>query len=67
MDDIKLFAKNEKKIGDMIKNILSVYGNGIWQRNCAMLKMRSGKRQTMEEIESPNQERIRMLGEKENY
>ena len=35
---------------------------------CAMLIMRSGKRQITERIEQPkNQERIRMLGKKENY
>ena len=34
---------------------------------CVMLKMKCRKRQIMEEIEIPNQERIRILGEKENY
>ena len=34
---------------------------------CAMLIMKSGKRETMEGIEVPIQERIRMFGEKENY
>ena len=34
---------------------------------CAMLIMRSGKRQITEGIEMPNQERIRMLGGKETY
>ena len=29
--------------------------------------MKSGKREITEAIELPNQERIRMLGEKENY
>ena len=32
-----------------------------------MFIMKSGKRQTTEGIELPNQESIRMLGEKENY
>ena len=35
--------------------------------NCAMLIMKSGKRQMMEGIELPNQEKIRTLGEKETY
>ena len=34
---------------------------------CAMLMMKSGKRQTVEGIELLNQESIRILGEKENY
>ena len=34
---------------------------------CAMLKTKSGKRQIMEGMELSNQERIRMLGEKEDY
>ena len=35
--------------------------------NCAMLIMKSRKRQITERIELPNQERIRFLREKENY
>ena len=34
---------------------------------CAMQVMKNGKRQLTEEIELPNQENIRMLGEKETY
>ena len=34
---------------------------------CTMLIMRSRKRQISEGIELPNQDRIRMLGEKETY
>ena len=34
---------------------------------CAMLIMKSGKWQTTEEIEQPNQEKIRTLREKETY
>ena len=34
---------------------------------CDMLIMTCGKRQITEGIELPNQERIRTLGEKENY
>ena len=33
----------------------------------AILIMKNGKRQIMEEIELPNQEKIRTLGKKENY
>ena len=34
---------------------------------CAMIIMKSRKRETVEGIEIPIQERIRMLGDKENY
>ena len=34
---------------------------------CAMLIMKSGKRETIEEIKLPNQENMRKLKEKENY
>ena len=34
---------------------------------CAILIMNSGKRETMEGIELPKQESIKMLEEKENY
>ena len=34
---------------------------------CAMLIMKSGKRETVKRLELPNQKSIRTLGEKENY
>ena len=34
---------------------------------CAILQMKSGKRETIEPIKLPNQESIRKLGGKENY
>ena len=34
---------------------------------CFVLIMKSGKRQIIEGIDVPNQERIRTLGKKENY
>ena len=34
---------------------------------CALLIRKSGKRQMTERIELPNQESIRILGEKKNY
>ena len=34
---------------------------------CAMLVMKSGTRHLTDEIELPNQDRIKTLGEKENY
>ena len=70
MDDIKLFAKNERELETQIKTI-RIYSQdiGIEFRieKCAVLIMKSGKRQMTEEIELLNQERIRTLGEKENY
>ena len=37
------------------------------KEKCAMLIMKSGKRQMTKEIELQNQEKIRTLGEKETY
>ena len=65
MDDIKLFAKNEKDLETLIQTV-RIYRQDIGMefgiKKCAMLIMRCGKRQTKE-----IQERIRMVGEKENY
>ena len=36
-------------------------------KKCAMLIIKKGKKEIMERIELPNQERIRTLEEKENY
>ena len=36
-------------------NIQSRYMDGIWQKECAMLTMKSGKRLMAEEIQLPNQ------------
>ena len=66
MDDIKLFAKKCKRIGDYDtdnKNIQPGYRNGIWHRKkCAMIIMKSRKRHIMEGIELLNKEKIRTLG-----
>ena len=66
MDDIKLFDKNESKVETDSKNIQPGYWDGIRQRKSTMLIMRRGKRDLMEGIELPNQEKIRILGEN-NY
>ena len=58
MDDIKLFAKNWKRIGDSStnnKNTRSRYWDRIWHRKCAILIMRSRKGQITEGIELLNQ------------
>ena len=70
MDDIKLFAPNEKELETLIQ-LMSMYSLGIGMEfcieKCVMLIMRSGKRQLTEGIKLPNQETIRMHGEKETY
>ena len=70
MDEIKKLAKNEKELENLIQAV-KIYGQYIrmefGREKCAMLIMRSGKRRMTEGIELPNQEKIRTLGEKENY
>ena len=70
MDDIKLFAKIEKGLDTLIQTI-RIYSQAIGMEfgieKCDILMMISGKRETTEGIEQPNQERIRTLGEKEHY
>ena len=66
MDDIKHFAKNEKRIGNPRsnwENIQSKYRNGIWQGKCTMLIVKRIK----EAVELRNQIVIRNLREKETY
>ena len=72
MDDIKLFAKNEKKkIIEILIQTVRIYIQDIGMEydieKCAMLVLKSGKRQMTEEVELPNQVVIRTLGEKETY
>ena len=70
VDDIKLFAKNEKELETLIQEV-RIYcqnpGMEFSRENCTMLIMKSGKQQMMEGIELPNQEKIRTLEEKEIY
>ena len=70
MYEVKLFAKNEKESETLIKTV-KIYSKDIGMEfgieKCALLVMRSGKRQMMEGIELPNQEKIRTLEEKEAY
>ena len=65
MDDIKLFTRNEKRTRDLDTNNKNSQNIGIEYgiKKCAMLIMKSGKTETEEGIELPNQERIRTLGE----
>ena len=70
MDDIKLFAKNERESQTLIQTV-RIYSQDIGMvsgiEKCAILAMKSGKRYITERIELPNQEKIRTLGEKETY
>ena len=65
MDDIKLFAKNEKELESLIKAV-RIYSQDIGMEfaieKCAVLIMKSGRQHRTEGMELPNQEKIRMLG-----
>ena len=64
MDEIKLFAKNEKELKTLIYS--QDIGMEFGIEKYALL-MKSGKWHMTEGIELPNQEKIRTLGEKETY
>ena len=68
MDDIKLFAKNKKELETLI-HAVRIYsqdiGMGFGIEKCAMLVMKSGKQHLTDEMEQPNQDKIRTIGEKE--
>ena len=69
IDDIKLFAKIEKEFEILIQ-IVRIYNEDVGMKfaikECAMLIIKSGKRQMTEGIELSNQ-KIKTLGEKETY
>ena len=70
MDDFKLFAKNEKAL-ETVRQAVRIYSQDIGMdfgiEKYTTLIMRRGKQHTTEGMELPNQEKIRMLGEKETY
>ena len=70
MDDIKLFAKNEKELETLIHTI-RIYcqdiGMELGIEKCTLLVMKSGKRHLTDGIELPNQDKIGTLAENENY
>ena len=70
MDDIKLFAKNEKELETLI-HAVRIYSQDIGMEfgieKCTTLVMKSGKRHMTDGTELPNQDRIRTLEEKETY
>ena len=70
MDDIKLFAKNEKELETQI-HAVRIYSQDIGmefgREKCTMLVMKSGKRHLTDRMKLPNQNKIRTHGEKETY
>ena len=68
MDDIKLFAKNEKEL-ETRKQAVRIYTQDTEMEfaieKCAILIMKSGKRHMTEGVELPNRDKIRTFGEKE--
>ena len=70
MDDIKLFAKNEKELETLI-HVVRIYSQYIGIEfcieKCAMIVMKSGKRHMTDGMELPNQDEIGTLGENETY
>ena len=70
MDDIKLSAKYEKELGTLIQAV-RIYNQDIGMQcgieKCVMLIIKSRIRHMTEEMELPNPEKIRTLGEKKTY
>ena len=68
MHNIKLFVKNEKELNAIIQTI-RIYtqhvGMEFGKEKCAQPIMKSGKGKITEGIEQSNQERIRIIGERE--
>ena len=65
IDDIKLFAKNEKELYKLI-HAVRIYSQDIGMefgiKKRAMILMKCGKRHMSEGMELPNQNKIRTLG-----
>ena len=70
MDDIKLFAKNQKELEPLIYAV-RIYSQDIRMEfgieKCAKLVMKSGKWHMTHGIELPNHDKIRTLKENEPY
>ena len=70
IDNIKLSVKNEKELETLI-HTGRIYSQDIGMEfgieKCAMLVRKSDKRYLTDRIEQPNQDQIKMLGEKEAY
>ena len=70
LDDIKLFAKNEKELETLI-HAVRIYCQDIGMEfgieKCAMIVMKSGKRHMTDGMELLNHDKIKTLGENETY
>ena len=70
MDDIRLFAKNEKELETLI-HVVRIFSQNIGVEfvieNYAMLVMKSGKRHLTDGMELPNQDKIRTFRVKKNF
>ena len=68
MDDIKLFAKNEKQLETLI-HAVRIYSQDMGMEfgieTCAMLVRKRGKRRMTDGMELPNHNKIRTLRENE--
>ena len=68
--DIKLFANNEKELETLIHTV-RIYSRDLGMEfgieKCAMLVMKSGKRQLTDRMELPNKDKIKSLAENETY
>ena len=70
MDDIEQFAKNEKELEthiNAVKISIPDIGMEFGIEKYALLVMKSAKRHMTEEMELPNQDKIRTFGENETY
>ena len=70
IDDVKLFAKNEKELETLI-HAVKIYSQDIGMEfgieKCTKLIMKSGKRHRTGGMELLNQDKITTLGEKGTY
>ena len=69
-DDIKLFAQNKNVLENLIHTV-RIYSRDIGIEfgieKCAMLVIKSGKRQLTDGMELPNKDKIKTLAENETY
>ena len=70
MDDIQLFAKNQKELETLIHTV-RIYSQDIGMEfgieKCALLVIKSGKRHLTDGIKLPKEDKIRTLAENESY
>ena len=72
MDDIKVFAKNEKELEILIQNnTVRICSRDIGMefgiQKCAMLVMKSNKRQLTDGMQLPNEDKIKTFAENKTY